>query len=429
MKAHLLTSSDFKEIIENAVPGRFNDGGSLVLVVAKTGTASWVWRYRSADRVRDLGLGAAGLGNGQVDLDEARRLAEDARAIVKNGGDPHAELGKRQPRAVSVEKRELGSTFGELAEHVISLQTADAKHAKTRAQWEVSLGAAEMDLDRVRDVKASKAHRTALARLRRMDVARIDSQHVVDVLMPIWLSTPEAAERCRRRIEKVLSTAIANKKCQPPNPARYRDNLQHLLPKRSRKEETHHAAVDYADLPTFFRDLHNVQRPGLSHHALAFLVLTACRTGEVLGAQWSEIDLGRVVWTIPGSRMKLKKEHRVPLSAQALAILETMRRFRRGRGGLVFPGTITGKPMSDMSMKMALRRMGYAATVHGFRSSFRDWVAEETEYPREVAEMALAHKIEDKVERAYRRGDLYTKRGKLMQLWADFVCSKLPKDD
>lgn len=428
MAKHFLSHSDFEEIISNALPGRFNDGGSLVLVVAKAGTASWVWRYRVADRVRDLGLGAAGLGEGYVDLEQARKLADEARALVKAGGDPHAELGKRPPRAAKTEP-ELGSTFAEVAEHVITLQTADAKHAKTRTQWEVSLGAAEMDLDRVRDPKASKAHRAALARLRRLNVARIEPRHVVEVLTPIWIGTPEAAERCRRRIEAVLSFAIAHQMREAPNPARYRDNLQHLLPKRRTRAEVHHAAVDYANMPSLFAELHNVQRPGISHHALALLVLTACRTGEVLRADWSEIDLDKAVWTIPAERMKVPEEHRVPLSSQALAILETMRRFRRGRGGLVFPGTVAGKPMSDMSMKMALRRMGHSATVHGFRSSFRDWVAEETEFDQAVAEKCLAHKIENKVERAYRRGDLYTKRGKLMQLWADFVCSKLPKDD
>jgi integrase len=242
---------------------------------------------------------------------------------------------------------------------------------------------------------------------------------VLKVLEPIWTAKPETASRVRGRIESVLDWATARGYRQGENPARWRGHLQNLLPTKSKvRRVKHHAALPYAEIGDFIAQLK--QQEGVAARALEFTILTAARTGEVIGATWSEINFVEQLWVVPAERMKSGKEHRVPLSVAALAILEQMQAIRQGN--FVFLGGKAHRPLSNMAMMMTLRRMGRGdLTVHGFRSSFRDWAAERTDFPGEVAEMALAHAVSGKVEAAYRRGDLFQKRRHLMDAWAEFL--------
>ena len=267
---------------------------------------------------------------------------------------------------------------------------------------------------------------TYAAPLRSKPVNRINTEDVLEVLQPIWTTRAETASRVRGRIEKILDAAKAKGLREGENPARWRGHLDNLLPKRQLLQRGHHAAMPWQELPEFIAQLRH--SPSMAALALEFVILTAARSGEVLrsyredevvGASWGEIDRQAKVWTIPARRMKAGREHRVPLSGRAIAILNEAEKARRGK--FIFPGQRGDQPLSDMALTMLLRRMNVgAATVHGFRSSFRDWAGEVTSFSREIAEAALAHTIGDKVERAYRRGDALEQRRKLMQAWADF---------
>jgi integrase len=243
---------------------------------------------------------------------------------------------------------------------------------------------------------------------------------VLSVLRPLWARTPETAERLRGRIENVLDAARAKGFRGGENPARWRGHLDQLLPKRQRLSRGHHTALAYDAIPTFMVSLD--ERPAMAARALAFTILTAARSGEVLGARWPEIDLDKAVWTVPARRMKAGREHRVPLSPQAMAIVSAL--HEDGETGFVFSGTSPDKPLSIMAMSMLLRRMKAGVTVHGFRSSFRDWASETTGFPHEVCEMALAHTIPNKAEAAYRRGDLFEKRRRLMEAWGRYCAGE-----
>jgi integrase len=270
------------------------------------------------------------------------------------------------------------------------------RNAKHAAQWEMTL----------RDYAAS---------LRRLPVDKVTTNDVLSVLKPLWHSKPETASRFRGRIERVLDAAKAKGLRTGENPARWRGHLDQLLPKRLQLTRGHHAAMDYADLPAFMDCLQ--VREGSAARALEFAILTAARSGEVLGARWEELDLERGVWTVPPNRMKAGREHRVPLSRRALNMVNAIQR----EGDFVFAGQKAGSPLSVMALEMVLRRMKVDdATVHGFRSAFRDWTAECTNFPNEVCEAALAHVIENRAEAAYRRGDLFEKRRKLMEAWGTY---------
>jgi integrase len=259
------------------------------------------------------------------------------------------------------------------------------------------------------------------APLRDKPLDAIQTDDVLSVLTPLWQTKNETASRLRGRIERVLDAARAKGLRSGENPARWRGHLDHLLPKRQKLSRGHHAALPYADVPELVADLRN--REGAAALALEFLILTAARSGEVLGAKWNEIDRDAKVWTVPAERMKAGREHRVPLTQRALQILATVEQVRTG--DYVFPGQRHGRPLSVMSMEMLLRRMKVDVTVHGFRSSFRDWAGECTSFPREIAEAALAHTVGDETERAYRRGDALEKRRKLMAAWASFCEPKM----
>lgn len=376
-------------------PGRYSDGGNLFLRISPNGGKRWVFAYRGAPKPDsknnryEMGLGGAG-PNG-VSLAEARALAAQARQLLRQGIDP------LEARAAEEKAGRTVPTFGEFADDYLKAHRPKFKNAKHAAQWEMTLGDAYCRAIRPKPVNA------------------IDTEAVLSVLKPIWTKVPETASRLRGRIEAVLDAARAMGHRDGPNPAAWRGHLKSLLPARAKLTRGHHAALAYDDLPEFMAALR--AREGLAARALELAILTACRSGEVLGARWDEIDLEKAMWTIPGARMKAGLAHRVPLSARALEILRTIPKLENSPH--VFPGLKPGKPLSGMAMEMTLRRMGRDdITVHGMRSAFRDWAAEKTSFPHHTAEHALAHRISDKAESAYRRGDELERRRELMEAWA-----------
>lgn len=374
-------------------PGLTMVGGvaGLGLQVSAGGARSWILRAKVGNLRRDIGLG----GFPDVTLAQARDLARIARQQIANGVDPVAE--KRRKRAELIATQATTITFADAAEKYIAAHESEWKNAKHRAQWVSTLD--------------TYAHPV----IGKMDVRDILQGHVLAVLEPIWTTKTETAVRLRSRIELVLDWATARKYRSGENPARWRGHLDHLLAKPSKaKKVVHHAALPFKEIASFTKSLKEVG--GVAARALEFTILTAARSGEVRGATWDEVNLEEKIWTVPAVRMKAGREHRVPLSDAALALLKVTPKSERA--GLLFPGT-KGQPLSDMSLTAVLRRMKRKdITVHGFRSTFRDWASETTSYPNEVVEMALAHAIGSAVEAAYRRGDLFKKRMSLMSDWA-----------
>jgi integrase len=363
--------------------GRHADGGGLYLSIAPNGGRRWVFLYRWHGKQTEIGLGSAR----DVALARARELARQARANLAESINPK-----------DVRKGSKEATFGECADRLIEAMRPSWRNEKHAAQWKMTL-------------------LRYAAPLRHLPVDKIGTAEVLSVLKPSWNAKPETASRLRGRIERILDAAKAQGLRSGENPARWRGHLDQLLPKRQRLTRGHHAAMPYPDVPTFISDLQ--LRHATAALALEFLILTAARSGEVLGARWNEFDLDRAIWTVPAKRMKAGREHRVPLSPRALRIAADLEVCRTG--DFVFFGEKPERPLSGMSLEMMLRRMKIEnATVHGFRSSFRDWAAECTNFPNEVCEAALAHVIENKAEAAYRRGDLFEKRRKLMDAWAAY---------
>ena len=382
--------------VRNAGPGKYGDGGGLQLVISPPtksnpkGARKWVLRFMQDGKAREMGLGSYP----QVGLADARDRAFAQRKLAKAGLDPIAER-KKEPAKVA-----LIPTFGELADEVAGQLAEGFRNDKHKAQWRMTLT-------------------VYAAPLREKPVNAIDTEDVIAVLKPIWRTKPETASRLRGRIEKVLNAAKAKGFRTGENPAAWRGHLDNLLSKPSKLTRGHHAALDYAKLPAFLADLR--EREAVAARCLEFAILTAARSGEALGARWSEIDEASNVWTVPADRMKAAREHRVPLTERALAILAEMKRGRVS--DFIFPGQRRGKPLSVMALEMVLRRMNVEVTVHGFRSTFRDWAGNETHFPRELAEHALAHVIGDKAEQAYRRGDALEKRRALMAAWGAYCDS------
>jgi len=374
--------------------GLYGDGGGLFLQVTAKGTKSWVFRFKEGGRQRVMGLGP----EHTVSLKEAREKARECRRLRLEGKDPIAQ--RMAERAAATLDAARAITFRECAESYIAAHQSGWRNSKHAAQWPATLNAYVYP------------HFGALP------VQSIDVGLVMKSLQPIWTAKPETATRVRGRIESILDWAAARGYRQGENPARWRGHLNKLLPRRSKvRFIKHHAALPYSEMAPFMTALRMQQ--GTAARALEFAILTAARTSEVTRAGWREIDLGERLWVIPGERMKAGREHRVPLSQRSIAILEEMRAIRRD--DYVFPGGKRGRPISNMSMLMLLRRMGRdRLTVHGFRSTFRTWAAERTNFPREVAEMALAHQIGDAVERVYQRADLLAKRRALAEAWSKF---------
>ena len=370
--------------------GRYADGGNLYLLISDNGGKRWLFIYTTNGKRREMGLGSA--AKGQVSLAEARKAAEEARKNLSAGMDPLAAKEARRQSTRSV------PTFGKFADEYLASHQTKFRNEKHIAQWKMTL-------------------ETYCQPIRSKPIDAIDTEAVLSVLQPIWSKIPETASRLRGRIENVLDAAKAMGYLQSENPARWKGHLKTLLPARQRLTRGHHAALPYDALPDFMTVLR--ARESSAAQALELAILTATRSAEVLNAKWGEFDLAKKVWTIPAERMKAGHEHRIPLSPRAVTLLEGLNRLPNNDH--VFPGNGKGKPLSNMAMTMQLRRMKCTdITVHGFRSTFRDWASEQTSFPHETCEHALAHRISDKAEAAYRRGDQFEKRRKLMEAWASF---------
>ncbi len=374
--------------------GYYADGGNLYFRIAVGGTKGWIFRFSLAGRTRDMGLGAFPA----VSLSQARKLAEECRQLLAGGRDP-IEI-RRARRAEAATESAKVMTFEACAKAFIGAHEASWRNPKHRQQWTNTLATYVISV------------------FGKLPVQAIDTGLVMQVLEPLWSKKPETASRVRGRIEAILDWAKVRGYREGENPARWRGHLNHLLPAKSKvRRVRHHPALPYADIPDLMPALR--EQTSIAARALEFLILTGTRTSETLKTTWDEIDLVRKVWTIPAERMKAGKEQRVPLSSAALDVLETVQNYRMN--DFVFPGLKPGQPLSQMALLMLLRRMGYGnITSHGFRSTLRDWAAERTTLPREVAEMALAHAIPSAVEAAYRRGDLFDKRRKLMEAWGSY---------
>jgi integrase len=363
-------------------PGRYGDGEGLALIVGKGGSKSWIVRVQKDGRRRDIGLGSAS----KVPLKLARERAAEVRQKIELGIDPVAERAK----AAGI------PTFSAAVKKVHAENAPSWKNLKHKAQWLNTL------------------ETYAVPKLGNRSIADVDAAAVRDCLAAIWLEKPETARRLRQRIATVIDWAVAKG---------YRESglampvIDKALPKQRAKVK-HHAALPYADIPVFTRKIREIE--SLGRLALEAVILTAARSGEVRLMTWGELDLEAATWTVPAERMKAGREHVVPLSPQALALFERMKAHRREYSDLVFPGQKRGKPLSDMTLTKALRDMGVNVTTHGFRSTFRDWVAEQTNWPSDLAEAALAHVVSDKTVAAYQRGTMLEKRRELMAAWASY---------
>ncbi len=391
-------------VAKATAPGMYPDGGGLYLQIGHGNARSWVFRYMLEGRSREMGLGSARV----VSLADARKKAAEHRLQLSNRIDP---LSARQAERTSARVAAASSaSFRQVAEAYIEAHEAEWKSNKHASQWRATLAAYAYPI------------------IGNLPVQSVNTDLVLKVLNPIWREKTETAGRVRGRIESIIDSATARGQRQGENPARWRGHLDNLLPKPSKVQKVeHHPALPFNDISSFMENLRC--QGGIGAEALEFLILTAARTGEVIGAMTTEIEIPNGIWTVPAGRTKSGREHRVPLSPQALQLLA-----RKGltaensalEATLVFPGGKSGRPLSTAAMSSVLKRMEREnITVHGFRSTFRDWCDECTDYPNEVAEMALAHVISDQTEAAYRRGDLFEKRRRLMTDWADF-CSPRP---
>lgn len=381
--------------VRTAAAGLHGDGNGLYLRVKETGTRSWLVRITTAGKRRDIGIGSAGI-NG-LTLAQAREQARAMRSGLVIAISPRAAAKAAADAATADAARAI--TFAQFSDTFIDGRENGWRNAKHRQQW--------------RNTLSTYAH----PHIGHLAIADIDTAHVLSLLQPIWSLKPETASRIRGRIERILSAAKVLGLRTGDNPAAWRGHLDQLLPKATALSRGHHAALPYADLPSFLADLRT--RPAVSARALELLILTAARTSEITNARWAEIDLESAVWRIPADRMKAGRPHEIPLTSAALAVLEQMRPL--GDGVFVFPGSRPSRGMSNMAMAVLLRRMGRTGvTVHGFRSTFREWAGETTAFPREVIEHALAHQLANKAEAAYQRGTLWPKRLALMEAWSDY---------
>jgi integrase len=388
-------------------PGWHGDGGGLWLRIDKYGSRKWVFTWERNKRRREMGLG----GVGDVTLAAARHIADSARQQLQRGLDPIDERYKFRREELLVDAdaaiRSQITTFGTFAESYITAREEGWRNSKHRQQWRNTIA-------------------THAASLLGKSVDSISTDDIVAVLKPIWRKTPETAGRLRGRLENILDAAMASKHIPSPweNPARWRGNLIHLLPRRPKNSDVkHHAAMPYQDIPAFMEKLR--MRQAVAARSLEITILCAARTSETLKMTWEEVDLNKAVWTVPAERMKMGVEHRIPLSKRAIEVLLAMTNTtKRQQGSYVFPGQKAGMPISQMGMTMLLRRMNLGQfTVHGMRSTFRDYMGDMTAHPEAVIEQALAHQVGDETVRAYRRGDAFLKRHAVMEDWARYLNS------
>jgi integrase len=386
-----------REVKLAKAPGYIPDGAGLYLQVSEALTKSWIFRYTRNGRSREMGLGPYPA----ITLGRARQKRDECHQLLAEGLDPLEQRRAQERAAQTATARAV--TFKVDAEAYIEAQRPTWKNAKHADQWTNTLAT------------------YAYPFIGKLLSSEIDTEHVLAVLQPIWHTKTETANRVRGRIESVLDFAKSKNHRTGENPARWKGHLDNLLAAPTKiTKVVNHAALPYTQIGEFMHELRAEQ--GIAARAVEFVILTVARTNEAFNAEWSEIDLDAGLWSVPPARMKSGREHRVPLSAPAIKLLTELRKLG---GAYVFPGAKEGKPLSNMAGLMLLERMGYDVTVHGFRSSFRDWAAEQTNYPREIAEAALAHVLKDKTEAAYQRGDLLPKRAKLMAAWAGY-CAKLP---
>ncbi|MDN7805415.1 tyrosine-type recombinase/integrase [Burkholderia gladioli] len=382
--------------------GYHGDGGGLWLQVSQSGTKSWIFRYARHGKTRNLGLGPYP----DVTLKAARDKATELRAALARGEDPMAERAAAKAQAAS------RMTFDQCSAAYIAAHRGGWKNPKHAEQWTNTLA-----------TYASPV-------IGSLDVAHVATQHVVRILErdDLWLKKNETASRVRGRIERVLAWATTRHLRTGDNPARWRHHLDTLLPPPGKvQKEKHHEAMPYRAIAAFIQELR--QQPGVAARALEFTILAAARTGETIGMQWDEADLAQNIWTVPAGRMKASKEHAIPLSARAVELLKEMQAARDADDDceFVFPGWTGDKGLSNMAMLKLLKDMGHTGlTVHGFRSTFRDWAGEQTHHAREVIEHALAHQLKDKAEAAYQRGTLFDKRRALMDGWATYIETPQP---
>lgn len=392
--AHKLTA---KQVI-GLPPGLHSDGGNLYLRVREAGSRQFVMIFRANGKQREMGIGGAGPHG--MTLAQERMRAEEIRAALREGRDPLEEKASEAQRVDNAPP-----LFGEFADEFIAGKEGGWRNEKHRDQWKMTLSVYAAPL-----------------RSRRVD--EITTRDIQEILAPIWLTKNETARRLRGRIETILNAARVQGHIpiDAANPARFAGHLELILPKFSAANRGHHAALDYRDIPGFMARLR--EREAMTALALEFLILTAARTNEVRGMTWSEVSRSEKLWTVPAMRMKSGREHEVPLSPRAIEILERVAGLANAPDEYVFQGKRRDQPLSNMGFEMLLRRMKVRVTVHGFRSSFRDWTGDCTHFPREVAEAALAHAVGDKAEHAYRRKTALAKRKKLMNAWAAYCAGR-----
>lgn len=374
-----------KKVASNLDPGRHSDGGGLYLSVSKAGTKSWVYMWSRDGRRREIGLGS----HISVPLANARKKTEICRAAVGNGEDPKIALRGKENRS-----------FKQCAEEYMHAKVYDRLHKANIQQWQRLIA-------------------VTCKSISSRDIDTITTDDILRVLLPIWTEKPETARKSRARIENILDYAKGRGWRSAENPARWKGNLSALLPTHDRNSVRHHPAMPAEDIPSFIAALD--KRQGVAASALRFLILTAARTSEVLECRHDEFDLNNKVWTVPAERMKNRTQHNVPLSEQVIELIEPY--LKAQTGPYLFPGAKRNRPLSNMAMGNVLKRMGIEtskAVPHGFRSTFRDWAGEHTQFPRELAELSLSHAVGNAVERAYRRGNALERRRQLMQVWADY---------
>jgi integrase len=401
---HLITARHVTALLSGGRRRRHADGGCLYLQVNGLGRGAWVFMSKRGGKQRPIGLGSVR----DVPLKDARELAEACRRAVHQGRDPRTVLAEASGELA----------FDTAARELIESMAPGWRNAKHRAQWRMTLLGEMLG----KDGSTIKTRYDYCGAIRNKPVSKLNTEDALHVLKPLWQTRPETANRLRGRCERVWDLAKARGYCSGENPFRWRGHLDKLLPKRARLTRGHHKAMPFADVPGFIGSLRMMH--GVAPRALEFAILTAARSGEVLGARWEEIDLQGKVWTVPAERMKGSREHRVPLSDRAMDILKELHAARIS--DFVFPGFKRDCPLSNMALEAVLRRAKVDVTTHGFRSSFRDWAGDSTAFARDVVEAALAHAIESKTEAAYRRSDALEKRRKLMTGWAGY-CNSFSK--
>ena len=397
----LLTDLQVKKLTK---PGAYPDGKGLYLQVRISGAKDWFYRYQIGGKGKKCGLGPYPT----ISLEQARLDAHEYRILRKNGIDPIQNKKEQAQQEALEESRNI--TFKECALAYIESHKSGWKNKKHAQQWENTLSTYVYPV------------------MGKLSVQDVDIDLILKVLEPIWHLKTETASRVRQRMENILDWAKVRRYRDGENPARWKGNLDKLLPARNRVQKPKHfVAMDYRLLPDYYKKL--IIKKTLTSNALAFTILTAARNGEARAATWAEIDHKAKSWTIPANKMKAGREHRIPLSKEAFTILKAMQPFKRPNDDLIFPGQSKNKPVSEASLLKLVKQEDMTLTVHGFRSSFRDWCAEQTSYPREVAEAALAHTLKDKTEAAYQRGDMFEKRRKLMDSWSEYCLSSRRVED